>query len=116
MQSGLRRLLVAISESIQSLRLRMHESNTYCKLEKACYQNLRLGMQFHRIKSIVKPCFPGGHSLIRPIRVCAAGKGMVFKVLSLKLGIQFHQCLEQGVFLDWRPFKECEICNTNIFS
>ena len=59
MQSGLRRLIVAISESIQSLRLRMHESNTYCKLEKACYQNLRLGMQFHRIKSIVKPCFPG---------------------------------------------------------
>ena len=60
--------------------------------------------------------FSRGALLIRPIRVCAAGKGMVFKVLSLKLGIQFHQCLEQGVFLDWRPFKECEICNTNIFS
>ena len=32
----------------------------------------------------------GGHSLIWPIRVCAAEQGMVFKVLSLKQGIQFH--------------------------
>ena len=30
------------------------------------------------------------HSLIWPIRVCAAEQGMVFKVLSLKQGIQFH--------------------------
>ena len=35
--------------------------------------------------------FPRGrHSLIWPIRVCAAEQGTVFKVLSLKLGIQFH--------------------------
>ena len=35
---------------------------------------------------------PGGagQSLIWPIRVCAAEQGMVFKVLSLKQGIQFH--------------------------
>ena len=32
----------------------------------------------------------GGHSLIWPMLVCAAEKGMVFKVLSLKQGIQFH--------------------------
>ena len=30
------------------------------------------------------------HSLIWPIRVCVAEQGMVFKVLSLKQGIQFH--------------------------
>ena len=45
-----------------------------------------------------------GHSLIWPMRECAAEQAMVFKVLSLKQGIQFH---EQGVFLD-KPFKECE--------
>ena len=45
-----------------------------------------------------------GHSLIWPMRACAAEQAMVFKVLSLKQGIQFH---EQGVFLD-KPFKECE--------
>ena len=33
---------------------------------------------------------PGGHSLIWPIRVCAAEHTMVFEVLSLKQGIQFH--------------------------
>ena len=38
------------------------------------------------------------------MRVCAAEQAMVFKVLSLKQGIQIH---EQGVFLD-KPFKECE--------
>ena len=32
----------------------------------------------------------GGHSLIWHIRVFAAEQGMVFKVLSLKKGIQFH--------------------------
>ena len=31
-----------------------------------------------------------GHSLIWPMRVCAAEQGMVFKVLSLKQGIRFH--------------------------
>ena len=36
------------------------------------------------------PVRGGGHSLIWPILVCAAEKGMVFKVLSLKQGIQFH--------------------------
>ena len=36
-------------------------------------------------------CSRGGvHSLILPIRVCAAEKGMVFRVLSLKQGIYFH--------------------------
>ena len=32
----------------------------------------------------------GGVSLIWPIRICAAEQGMVFKVLSLTQGIQFH--------------------------
>ena len=32
----------------------------------------------------------GGHSLIWPMWVSAAKQGMVFKVLSLKQGIQFH--------------------------
>ena len=40
--SGLRRLIVhctirGTSESIQSLRLKMYESNIGCKLEKPCY-------------------------------------------------------------------------------
>ena len=32
----------------------------------------------------------GGHTHIWPIRVCATEQGMVFKVLSLKQGMQFH--------------------------
>ena len=32
----------------------------------------------------------GGHSLIWPKWVCAAQQGMVFRVLHLKQGIQFH--------------------------
>ena len=60
--SGLRRLIVhrtirGMSQSIQSLRLKMYESNIGCNFEKPCYWRLRLGMQLHRIKSIVKPCF-----------------------------------------------------------
>ena len=53
----------------------------------------------------------GGGSLLWPIRVCAAEQGMVFRVLSIKRGpYNFTiKSLEQGVvFLDWRPFKECE--------
>ena len=40
----------------------------------------------------------GGHSLIWPIRLCAADQGIAFRVLSL----------EKGVFLDWKPFKDCK--------
>ena len=37
---------------------------------------------------------PGGHSLFLPIRVCAAKKGMVFKILSPKQGISLtSNCL-----------------------
>ena len=32
----------------------------------------------------------GGHSLIWPIRLCAADQGMVLRVLSLKMSIQFN--------------------------
>ena len=32
----------------------------------------------------------GGHFLICPIRVCAVEQGMIFKVLRLNQGIQFH--------------------------
>ena len=47
-------------------------------------------------------------SLISPIQVCAAEHVMVFRVSSLKQGIQIpHYCLEQGVFLDRKPLKEC---------
>ena len=33
---------------------------------------------------------PGGHSLIWPIRGCAAGQGMVFGLLCPEQGIQFY--------------------------
>ena len=41
-----------------------------------------------------------GHSLIWPIRVCAAEQGMVYNFTIKRL--------EQCVFLDWKPFKESE--------
>ena len=51
---------------------------------------------------------PGGHSLIWPMRACAAEQAMVFKVLVLNRVYNFTiKCLEQGVFLG-KPFKECE--------
>ena len=46
----------------------------------------------------VHPVGEGGHSLIWPIRLCAADQGIVFSVLSL----------EKGFFLDWKPFKDCK--------
>ena len=48
MQSDLRRLIVAISESIQSLRLRMHESNTVLivNLKKLVTKSYVLGCNF----------------------------------------------------------------------
>ena len=36
------------------------------------------------------PSRAGGHFLIWTKRVCAAQQGMVFRVLNLKQGIQFH--------------------------
>ena len=41
---------------------------------------------------LVKVLELGGweHSLIWPIRVCTAEQDMVFKVVSLKEGLQFH--------------------------
>ena len=49
-----------------------------------------------------------GHSLIWPMRACAAEQAMVFKVLVLNRVYNFtNKCLEQGVFLG-KPFKECE--------
>ena len=50
----------------------------------------------------------GWHSIIWPMRVCTAEQGMVFKVWSLKQGIFTIKRLERGVFLDWKPFEECE--------
>ena len=59
-----------------------------------------------------KICPPGGgeHSLIWPIRVCAAEQGMVFKVLSLLNRVYNFTIkrLKHAVFLHWKPFKECE--------
>ena len=65
----------------------------------------------------------GRFSLIWLKRVWAAEQGVVFKVSSLKQGINFTiERLELGVFLDWKPFKECEdlrwavyLCKTNNF-
>ena len=64
----------------------------------------------------------GRHSLIWPIRVCAAEQGTVFKVLIWFWVLNGIERLELGVFLDWKPFKECEdlwwavyICSTNNF-
>ena len=66
----------------------------------------------------------GRHSLIWPIRVCAAEQGTVFKVLSLKQGIEFHYwvswtgCLfrlevnSKSVKTKWWAVY---ICNTNNF-
>ena len=46
-----------------------------------------------------------GHSLIWPMRACAAEQAMV---LVLNRVYNFtNKCLEQGVFLG-KPFKECE--------
>ena len=46
------------------------------------------------------------HSLIWSMRVCAAEQGMVFK---LNRVYNFTtERLEQRVFLDWKPFSECE--------
>ena len=51
----------------------------------------------------------GGHSLIRPIRVCAAEQGMVFKVLSLKQGIQFHYYCVRGTRMQPLSCVECSV-------
>ena len=37
-----------------------------------------------------EPKFPGGHSLIWPIRGRAAGQGMVFGLVGPEQGIQFY--------------------------
>ena len=50
------------------------------RAEKLALQNAGLGRRPGR----------GGHSLIWPKRVCAAQQGMVFRVLRLKQGMQFH--------------------------
>ena len=45
------------------------------------------------------PKAAGGHSLVWPIRVCAAEQDMVFRVLSLKKSIRFDlKRLKHGVF------------------
>ena len=66
----------------------------------------------------------GRHSLIWPIRVCAAEQGTIFKVLSLKQGIEFHYwgswtgCLF-GLEVNSKSVKTkwwaVYICNTNNF-
>ena len=42
----------------------------------------------------------GGHSLIWPRRICAAEQGMVFRVLTLKQGLQVHYL----AYLTWCVF------------
>ena len=42
---------------------------------------------------LLKPWGEGGYSHILAVRVCAAGKGMVFKPLSLVLGSTNHRKL-----------------------
>ena len=61
------------------------------------------------------------------MRLCAAEQAMVFRVLQtgvrvLRLSKTGYTILLQGVFLDWKSFKECEdlrwtvyICNTDNF-
>ena len=62
----------------------------------------------------VDPSGGGGHSLIWPIRVCAAEQGMVFKTgytINKLINRVYNftiEHLKQGVFLDWKPFKECK--------
>ena len=40
----------------------------------------------------------GEHSLIWPKWVCAAEQGMIFRILSLKQGKQFHYFASEGLF------------------
>ena len=68
--------------------------------------------------------FQGRHSLIWPIRVCAAEQGTVFKVLSLEQGIEFHYWVSWtgcvfGLEVNSKSVKTKRwavyICNTNNF-
>ena len=52
----------------------------------------------------------GGHSLIWPILVWDAEQDMVFKVRRRENRVYnfTFERLKQGVFLNWKPFKECK--------
>ena len=52
----------------------------------------------------------GGHSLIWPILVWDAEQDMVFKVQRRENRVYNFtiERLKQGVFLNWKPFKECK--------
>ena len=67
-------------------------------------------------------CSGGGSGLFVLYGYVQAEQGMVFKVLSLRVYNFTIKRLEQGVFLDWKPLKECQdlqwaglISNTNVF-
>ena len=46
-----------------------------------------------------------GYSLILPRRVYAAEQGLVFRVSSLKQGIQFHKCPDRGFLFEPEAFE-----------
>ena len=52
----------------------------------------------------------GGHSLIWPILVWEGERGMGFKVQRRENRVYNFtiERLKQGVFLNWKPFKECK--------
>ena len=79
-------------------------------MPKRIHSSLNSAVKCNQLIFVVYSSFlaRGGHSLVRPMRVCAAEQGMVFKVLVLNRVYNFtNKCLEQGVFLG-KPFKECE--------
>ena len=50
----------------------------------------RIREDFNNVDDYKGPAGGGGYSHIWHIQVCAAEQGMVFKVFSLKQGIEFH--------------------------
>ena len=82
------------------------------KREKAhfwlnCVAQKRLCLNPQMMTGIKPPPGGGGHSPICPMRVCAAEQSMVFKVLRLNQGIQFHYlACWTGCLFGLEPFKE----------
>ena len=101
-------------------------------MPKRIHSSLNSAVKCNRLIFVVYSSFlaRGGHSLVRPMRVCAAEQGMVFKPGGAFPYLAYEACaaeqamifkvlvlnrvynftikrLEQGVFLD-KPFKECE--------
>ena len=68
------------------------------------------------MKIFQPPSKNNGPSLIWPIRVCAAERGMVFRVLSFKQGIQvYYSASWKECVLERKPLRECEGCRRTVY-